>query len=164
MKRQKRSRVWQIDKIEFAKLVAESLSISEILRKLNLCHSGFKTVVARIKEDNLDYSHLPIGGATRYYGYTKEAIPLSDVLVEHSTYNRYHLKNRLLKEGLLDNKCAICGLEPTWQNKVLVLVLDHENGIRDDSRLFNLRLLCPNCNSQTNTFSGRNGGRSSKVE
>jgi 5-methylcytosine-specific restriction endonuclease McrA len=41
----------------------------------------------------------------------------------------------------------------------LVLVLDHINGDRSDNRITNLRLLCPNCNSQQNTFAGRNKGR-----
>lgn len=45
---------------------------------------------------------------------------------------------------------------PEWQGKELVLVLDHINGIHSDNRLNNLRLLCPNCNSQTSTFAGRN--------
>ena len=47
---------------------------------------------------------------------------------------------------------------PTWRSKPLVLVLDHINGVNDDYRADNLRLLCPNCNSQTSTFCGRNRG------
>jgi hypothetical protein len=40
-----------------------------------------------------------------------------------------------------------------WQSKTLTLVLDHINGVNNDNRLKNLRFLCPNCNSQTKTFS-----------
>lgn len=159
MKRRKRSKIWQLSNDEFAELVKNSSSVSEILRKLSFCKSSFKTIVARISEDGLDCSHFE-----RVAHNKGVKIPLSAVLVEHSTYNRYHLKNRLLKDKLLENKCEICGLEPIWQGKPMVLILDHKNGIRDDARLENLRFLCPNCNSQTETFAGRNGGRSSKVE
>jgi 5-methylcytosine-specific restriction endonuclease McrA len=43
-----------------------------------------------------------------------------------------------------------------WNNKKLVLQVDHINGINDDNRLENLRFLCPNCHSQTETFSKKN--------
>jgi hypothetical protein len=69
------------------------------------------------------------------------------------------LKRRLLRERLLINRCVECGLEPIWQGKPLVLVLDHVNGDSSDYRLDNLRLLCPNCNSQQDTFAGRNNRR-----
>lgn len=82
--------------------------------------------------------------------------PLKDILIENSSYNRGHLKKRLIKEGILENKCILCKLPPTWEDKDLIMVIDHTNGIKDDNRLENLRLLCPNCNSQTSTFSGRN--------
>lgn len=90
---------------------------------------------------------------------TKRAIPLDEVLVENSTYQRVHLKRRLLEQGLLENTCALCPQGPEWNGKPLVLALDHENGISNDNRLSNLRLLCPNCHSQTETFAGRNTRR-----
>ena len=54
----------------------------------------------------------------------------------------------LIQKGLLKNKCAICGLGPEWNKKELILVLDYVNGLHSDERIVNLRLLCPNCNSQ----------------
>ena len=56
-------------------------------------------------------------------------------------------------EELIPYRCSVCGIEPMWQSKPLTLVLDHINGVNNDNRLQNLRFLCPNCNSQTNTFS-----------
>ena len=82
--------------------------------------------------------------------------PIEEYLVKNSRVNRGRLKIRLLRDGYLKNHCYECGQEPEWDYKPLVMVLDHINGINDDYRLDNLRLLCPNCNSQTETFSGRN--------
>jgi hypothetical protein len=56
---------------------------------------------------------------------------------------------------VLTEKCEICEIGSSWNNKPLVLQLDHINGINNDNRLENLRLLCPNCHSQTDTFSGK---------
>lgn len=84
-------------------------------------------------------------------------IPMEELLVaDRPITNRTHLKGRLFKAGLLDNKCAVCSCPPTWREEPLVLVLDHINGKNTDNRLENLRLLCPNCNSQQSTFLGRN--------
>ena len=86
----------------------------------------------------------------------KLRIPLSEICVENSTYGRGHLKFRLIENGMLRNKCYICNLDPIWNNKKLVMVLDHKNGINNDNRPDNLQLLCPNCNSQTDTFCSKN--------
>ena len=84
-------------------------------------------------------------------------------MTENSTYSRNHLKKRLIKNGILENKCDICGLLPEWQEQKLVMVLDHINGIRNDNRKENLRLLCPNCNSQQSTFAGKRNKQPSLV-
>ncbi|VBB18631.1 HNH endonuclease [Yasminevirus sp. GU-2018] len=86
----------------------------------------------------------------------RERRELGDILVENSTYsNRQVLANRMFSSKLMENKCAICGIPPIWNNTKLVLQLDHINGINDDNRIENLRMLCPNCHSQTDTYAGK---------
>ena len=65
-------------------------------------------------------------------------------------------QSRLIKEGLLEYKCDICENIGEWYGNPLVLQLDHINGKHNDNNLDNLRLLCPNCHSQTDTFAGKN--------
>ncbi|MFA9428893.1 HNH endonuclease [Egicoccus sp. AB-alg2] len=84
--------------------------------------------------------------------------PLAELLVVGApALNTTWLKQRLVREGLLAWRCARCGLE-RWLGRPIALQLDHVNGDRCDNRLENLRLLCPNCHSQTGTFAGRNVG------
>lgn len=64
-------------------------------------------------------------------------------------------KRRLLEKGILDNKCYSCGIT-NWNNKDIVLHLEHMDGDHLNNEIANLTLLCYNCHSQTDTFSGRN--------
>jgi 5-methylcytosine-specific restriction endonuclease McrA len=79
--------------------------------------------------------------------------PVEDVLRSKSA--RHWKKRRLLREGLLAYECAVCGIFE-WCGRQLALQIDHINGIANDWRVENLRMLCPNCHSQTATFAGRN--------
>jgi 5-methylcytosine-specific restriction endonuclease McrA len=83
------------------------------------------------------------------------AMPIEELLVpDREQTSRRHLKQRILRLGLLEPKCAICNITD-WLGQPLVLELDHINGKNKDNRIENLRLLCPNCHSQTNTYCGK---------
>lgn len=56
------------------------------------------------------------------------------------------------------NKCSICNIDANWNNQPLVLILDHINGKSNDWSISNLRLVCPNCDSQLPTFKSKNKG------
>jgi hypothetical protein len=161
---EKRSAIWTMPLDAFRTIVAESNSIADVVRKFDFAVTGkaHKAVKDRIKAEGIDAQHIPLGLASnkgRKFK-TTSAFPLEDVLVDNSTYDRKNLKKRLLGGGLLKNECKICGQPPIWNGLPLVLVLDHENGKRDDNRLENLRLLCSHCNSQQKTFAGRNKHKS----
>ena len=85
-------------------------------------------------------------------------IPLKGLLVVGRRTNRGHLKRRLVKAGLKEERCEQCGISE-WQRRPLSMQLHHVNGDGSDNRLENLRLLCANCHSQTDTYGGRNGHR-----
>ena len=140
------------------KIVGDSKTISDILREFGLHNKGgnYKTLKNRLEFDGIDISHIILGhGHNAGKHWRMRKIPLSDVLVENSTYNRGSIKRRLIEDGILQYMCSECGWEGNWKNKPLTLVLDHINGISNDNKIENLRFLCPNCNSQTETFAGR---------
>lgn len=156
----RRSIVWATTRVKFAAIVARSTTYRAITRELHAYPHGRTNsmIRERIAAEGLDASHLLGCAHWRRHAehLRKEPVALELVLVEHSTYCRSSLKKRLLKVGLLKNECALCGQGPTWKGNPLSLRLDHKNGIFDDSRLGNLRMVCPNCDSQLPTFCARN--------
>lgn len=136
--------------------VGSSRSYRQILIKLGLFVSSgnYRQIKKYITERNLDTSHLKGAYWSKglKLGPSKKRIPLEDILVENSTYKSTKLAKRLINEGYFKEVCTECGLKNQWNNKPLVLHLDHVNGNPKDNRIENLRLLCPNCHSQTGTY------------
>ena len=146
---------------QFREAVAANYSIASTLRSLGLkpCGQAYNLFKLRVSKLGIDTSHFTGQGHLKGKTHSwNKIIPIEQILVEHSTYsNGVHLKERLVKENLLDqNQCAICNMEPIWQDKPLCFHLDHINGHHDDNRIENLRLLCPNCHTQCPTYAGRN--------
>ena len=83
-------------------------------------------------------------------------IPIDQLLAKGRHVSRGHLRGRILKAGLKEERCEECGLTE-WRGEPLRVTLHHVNGDGYDNRLENLQFLCPNCHSQTPNFSGRNG-------
>jgi len=84
------------------------------------------------------------------------ATPLEEILVAGSTYARGHLKRRLYEAGLKVRICELCGQGELWRGRHMALILDHVNGIGNDNRLENLRIVCPNCAATLSTHCGKN--------
>lgn len=85
---------------------------------------------------------------------TKKENVLKD-LNESGTYRGNCYIKRIIKEyNLLEYKCSECSIS-NWKNKEISLELDHIDGQAHNCKIDNLRFLCPNCHSQTDTFRGR---------
>ncbi len=141
--------------------VSESDSYSGILRKLKLATSGSGTRTSIKKYSkiwNIDCSHLLNASewGKKHWKEPKTKIDLKDILVENSYYNRVDLKKRLYKLQLKTPICELCGQDELWKGKKISLILDHINGINNDNRLENLRIVCPNCNATLDTHCTKN--------
>lgn len=135
------------------RVIKNCFSISDVLRAVGLQDQGdnHKTAKRYIEEFKLDTSHFHskrTGGGVS--SYTK-----TEIFCKNSKAHRRTVRDWVIREKLLPYECHNCKLTE-WQNKPLVLDLDHINGINNDHRLENLRFLCPNCHSQTPTHRGHN--------
>ena len=143
---------------QFIDAVKSSTSMRQVLNKLGLKEAGGNYTIAktRVKNLGLDTSHFK--GQTWNKGKTlgpRKSVEELLVIDRKYPYQSYKLKNRLLQEGIKIHQCEMCGITE-WRDSPTPLELDHINGINYDNRLENLRLLCPNCHAQTDTYRGRN--------
>jgi hypothetical protein len=148
------------DEEEAREAISASTSWAESLRRLNLCPSGGAWRVLRkyaalwdISTEHFDSEEQRIENLRR------RQVPLGEVLVENSSYSRGHLKRRLFAEGLKRPSCELCGQGEIWRRRPMSLILDHINGVRNDHRLENLRIACPNCAATLDTHCGRKNRR-----
>ncbi len=125
--------------------VQSSTSIAQVLRLLNLAPVGgnYQTIKQKIARLELDTSHftgqawIPKGSHVK---------PFDGLRIIES------IKKRLIEER--GHKCETC-LATSWLGKAITLEMDHINGDRANNDRDNLRLLCPNCHSQTRTWRKR---------
>jgi hypothetical protein len=144
----------------FEKLVKESYSWTQLISKCEKRTSGkaFRAVKKYCNEYDLDTSHFT-GHAWRQDRKPRpNSVPLELYLSGEIPTTSTHLKKRLLKEGLLYSRCYVCGITE-WCGLPAPLQLDHTNGNCLDNSLENLRVLCPNCHAQTDTYAGKNIGK-----
>jgi hypothetical protein len=147
------SPMWDRGALEQA--VNGALSITEILHRLGLTESARRQLLRAA--DALGVS-LPDGRVLM--AQERRRAQALKLLVKGSTRIKgERLTRYIMCAGLYPYVCAECGLLPEWNSKPLVLQVDHINGDPTDNRPENLRFLCPNCHTQTETFASRNCGR-----
>jgi transposase-like protein len=144
---------------ELHEAIAASKSWAEALRRLGRCTTGnnWLTIKKYAATWGIDTTHFdPYAASRAALARRGEPMPLSEILVEGSTYRRGKVKRRLYHAGLKQPVCEICGQDEFWHGKRMSLILDHINGVRDDHRIENLRIVCPNCAATLDTHCGRN--------
>lgn len=157
------AKITKIPISDLERAVKESYSAAETCRKLNLPDkSGTITRLKRyVLKNNIDISHW----TGQLWSKGKTSLDDSrirndksnqDIFIENSNAAPVYVRKLIIKKNLLEYKCQICRMEPFWNGKELKFQLDHINGKRNDHRLENLRWLCPNCHTQTETYGGKN--------
>jgi hypothetical protein len=139
--------------------IADARSWSEALRRLGYCTTGGNPRTLKkwaefwkIPTDHFD----PYAASREALRAARQPRPLAELLVVDSTYSRSNLKQRLYDEGLKRPVCELCDQGEIWRGRRMGLILDHANGIRNDNRIENLRIVCPNCAATFDTHCGRN--------
>lgn len=139
--------------------VRDSKSIRSVIKNLGLVPAGgnyvqVKNAIDSLKLDTNHFTGMLWNKGLTYHN--KNKVKLEDLLVKNSKIQSYKLKNRLFREGIKKPECELCGWCQCSLDGRIPVELDHINGIRDDNRLENLRILCPNCHSLQTTHRGRN--------
>jgi 5-methylcytosine-specific restriction endonuclease McrA len=143
-------------------VVARSNSVAEVLRRLDLAQAGgtHAHISRTIKAFGIDTSHF--GSKPYQNGARQRRLTAEQILVRLPAGSRRQ-KPRLLIRSLLEigrpYQCALCDVDVTWLGAPLRLEVDHIDGDYHNNEAWNLRFLCPNCHSQTDTFSGRTRGK-----
>ena len=140
--------------------VKNSNSFSECLIKLKLVPRGgnFKTLRKYINLYKIDISHFTSKKIrnNNTQDFKKKKYLIDDYLVVGSNITSSSLKKKLYDLNKIDKICSLCGQDENWRGKKISLILDHINGIYNDNRLENLRIVCPNCNATLDTHCGKN--------
>jgi hypothetical protein len=147
------------DRNTLLQLVEDSNTYTDVLNKLGLVARGrnFDTLKKYIGIFGIDVSHFNPNKVRSNGLILANTIPFEQILVINSSYtNTNSLKKRLYKEGLLQPICSLCGQNEYWYGKKIALIMDHINGVHNDNRIENLRIVCPNCEATLDTHCGGN--------
>ena len=141
----------KIDKDKLIEVCNTSLTMAEAARKLNLHKNTLKKYAVKYGCYKPNQSGKGIKRNVE-----SRTINIEDILKgDYPNYQTFKLKNRLLKEGYKEYRCENCGLS-IWNKLPIPLELHHIDGNRNNHKLENLQMLCPNCHAQTDTYRAKN--------
>lgn len=159
-----KTKVARITDEQLAEAVRSSPSVSAAMRKLNRNPHGsnHKHYSLRIRKLGIDTSHFEVfhhevGGRPR-----RTAIGVLVLRPAGESRQGAKILRRSMLEVGVPLKCVFCGIADQWNGKPITLHIDHINGVAWDDRIKNLRFLCPNCHSQTETYGPQKNPMSKK--
>ncbi|MFD7787344.1 HNH endonuclease signature motif containing protein [Streptomyces nojiriensis] len=141
--------------------VSASSNMYEVLRRLGLdAVGGHHTHISRrVRGLGIDTSHFTGPTRTAQMRDNNRRRTADEILREDRSPHPTRTPGKMLRRALLDlgieERCADCGIEAVWMGEPLLLEVDHINGDWRDNRAQNLRLMCPNCHSTTDSYRGR---------
>ncbi|MFF0585272.1 HNH endonuclease signature motif containing protein [Streptomyces sp. NPDC003781] len=148
-------------------VVAQSASVNDVLRRLGLDPVGghHTNISRRIRAYGIDTSHFTSVVRTERQRHNQRRRTPEEILIEDTSTRARRIPGSRLKRALrelgMEERCALCGIEAVWLGEPLPLEVDHIDGNWRNNRIENLRLLCPNCHSTTDTYRGRSKERAS---
>ncbi len=148
-----------------APVVAISTSVNDVVRRLGLdCVGGHQANIARrIKAHAIDTSHFTSVGRAEHRRHGGRRRTAEELLVKEASAHARRIPGQRLKRAMqqlgYEEHCALCGIEAMWLGCPLPLEVDHIDGDWRNNQIENLRLLCPNCHSTTDSYRGRGKGR-----
>jgi 5-methylcytosine-specific restriction endonuclease McrA len=143
---------------DFQKLIDNSTSLSDVIKKcgFSVKEYYYKIIRGKIIKDKIDLTKMNKNFKTFKNNVNFLKSTSNDqIFKKNSKYSRYHLKQKIIKDKIIEYICDKCKNNGIWQDGKLILQLDHINSINDDNRIENLRFLCPNCHSQTDGYAGK---------
>lgn len=158
----------ELKKLITKEKIENSSSVRDLIKNLGFGKDVDKngTLNRKVKNilEDFDTSHFTghswNKGKTKYNNKSlkqqseKASFKFEEIFCKDSKYcgGGINIIKKLLEQKILDYECSKCNVKGEWEGQFLRLQLDHINGINNDNRIENLRLLCPNCHSQTETY------------
>lgn len=140
------------DRQRVIRAISENLTYTGVLRdlglQLNAANIASINRLATLESVSLDHFD-------RHHRLKKPSKWTSETMLTLQDSRPHGLRPLVIKWGVLDYKCQLCGNPGQHNGRALSLQLDHIDGNPADCRIENLRFLCPNCHTQSPTYQGR---------
>ena len=151
----KQTRWKNYKKEDLTTAIANSFCWSDVCRALavSVCTYNFKRLQGLCGTYKLTTNHFDIKATFKR---NKRYWTHEELFTANSRVHKSVLRDYIRRHDILELKCVECSIGKEWNSKPIVLEIDHINGHSDDNRIENLRMLCPNCHSQTVTYRRRN--------
>jgi hypothetical protein len=161
----RKSKIDMVPEEKFRQIVKDSTSLTDVGEKCGYTYHSLSSDALRSKfHQRIELLGIDTSHFIKCSYFKKKRLKIDEIFVENGTTSTWYIKRRLLKDLQWPYKCRKCQNADyvecegvlLWKNEPLTLQLEHINGIHTDHRLENLEFLCPNCHSQTSTFTGKN--------